>query len=140
MHPSQAVFFASCSSYKINLQNADIADALQLRDVDMATTFWLPIYGMHIGAGATWRIRPNRPCAAAMRPYVKNYFGHLLLLLASCNVSRTRAPSSPFATLSFRFKLWPVHTTNVHGPCTWVSKMTPVFTSRVGYTGDRHGQ
>jgi len=25
--------------------------------------------GVHIGA--TWRIRLNRPCAAAMRPYVK---------------------------------------------------------------------
>jgi len=31
--------------------------------------FWLSIYGVHIGA--TWRIRLNRPCAAAMRPYVK---------------------------------------------------------------------
>jgi len=31
--------------------------------------FWLSIYGVHIGA--TWRMRLNRPCAAAMRPYVK---------------------------------------------------------------------
>jgi len=31
--------------------------------------FWLSIYGMHVGA--TWRMRLNRPCAAAMRPYVK---------------------------------------------------------------------
>jgi len=31
--------------------------------------FWLSIYGVHIGA--TWRIRLSRPCAAAMRPYVK---------------------------------------------------------------------
>ena len=31
--------------------------------------FWLSIYGVHIGA--TWRIRLNRRCAAAMRPYVK---------------------------------------------------------------------
>jgi len=30
---------------------------------------WLSIYGVH--NGATWRIRLNRPCAAAMRPYVK---------------------------------------------------------------------
>ena len=88
-------------------QNADIADTLHLRDVAMATTFWLSIgynfacmiasdtlfdsrgysrdrvskgrcpgnhfwlstYGVHIGA--TWRIRLNPPCAAAMRPYVK---------------------------------------------------------------------
>jgi len=32
----------------------------------MATIFWFSIYGVHIGA--TWRIRLNRPCAAAMRP------------------------------------------------------------------------
>jgi len=40
-----------------------------LRDVAMVTIFWLYIYGVHIGA--IWRIRLNRPCAAAMRPYVK---------------------------------------------------------------------
>ena len=42
----------------------------------MATIFWLSIYGVHIGA--TWRIRLNRPCAAAMRS-VSNYFDHLLM-------------------------------------------------------------
>jgi len=31
--------------------------------------FWLSVYGVH--TGATWRIWPHRPCAAAMRPYVK---------------------------------------------------------------------
>jgi len=31
--------------------------------------FWISIYGVHIAA--TWRIRLNGPCAAAMRPYVK---------------------------------------------------------------------
>jgi len=31
--------------------------------------FWLSVYAMH--TGATWRIRLNHPCAAAMRPYVK---------------------------------------------------------------------
>jgi len=35
-------------------------------------------YYMHIGA--IWRIRLNRLCAAAMRPYVK-YFDYLILLL-----------------------------------------------------------
>jgi len=39
------------------------------KDVAMATILWLSVYGVHIGA--TWRIRLNRPCAAAMRPYVK---------------------------------------------------------------------
>jgi len=42
---------------------------LHLRDVAMATIFWLSIYGMHVGS--TWRIRLNRPCVAAMRLYVK---------------------------------------------------------------------
>jgi len=39
------------------------------RDVATATIFWLSRHGVHIGA--TWRIRLNRQCAAAMRPYVK---------------------------------------------------------------------
>jgi len=41
---------------------------VMLRDVAMATMFWLSVYGVHIGA--TWRMRLNRPCVAAMRPYV----------------------------------------------------------------------
>jgi len=53
----------------VGRQNADIADTLHLRDVALATIFWLSIYGVHIGA--TWRIRLNRPCAAAIRHYVK---------------------------------------------------------------------
>jgi len=36
----------------------------------------LSIYGVYIGA--TWRIQLNRPCAAAMRPYIK------LLCLNTC--------------------------------------------------------
>jgi len=101
----------------VGQQNSNIADTLHLRDVSMATTFWLStgynfsymiasdslfdsrggfsgqaiqrrhsrdrgskghchgnrfwlsIYWVHIGA--TWRIRLNRPCAAAMPPYDK---------------------------------------------------------------------
>jgi len=34
----------------VGRQNADIADTLHLRDVAMATMFWLSIYGVHIGA------------------------------------------------------------------------------------------
>jgi len=67
----------------VGRQNADIADTLHLRDVAMATVFWLSVYdvyGVHIGA--TWRIRLNSPCAAAMRSYVK-YFDLLLLLFIS---------------------------------------------------------
>ena len=40
-----------------------------LRDIAVATIFWLSTYGVHIGG--TWRIRLNRPCAAAMWPVVK---------------------------------------------------------------------
>jgi len=40
-----------------------------LTDVVMATIIWLSMYVVHFGAN--WRIRLNRPCAAAMRPYVK---------------------------------------------------------------------
>ena len=32
----------------VRLQNADIADTLQLRDVAVATTFWLPM-GYNVG-------------------------------------------------------------------------------------------
>jgi len=51
------------------LFDEDTADFEVLRDVAMATIFWLFIYGVHICA--TWRIQLNRPYAAAMRPYVK---------------------------------------------------------------------
>ena len=34
----------------VGRQNADIADTLHIRDVAMATTFWLSIYGVHNGA------------------------------------------------------------------------------------------
>jgi len=53
----------------VNQQNADIADTLHLRDVAMATNFWLSVYGVHIGAA--WQIRLHRLCVAAMQPYVK---------------------------------------------------------------------
>ena len=53
----------------VGRQNADIADTLHIGDVAMATILWSSVYGVHIGA--TWRIRLNRPCVAAMRPYVK---------------------------------------------------------------------
>ena len=39
-----------------------------LRDVAMATIYWLSIYGH---TGAIRQIRLNRPCAAEMRLYVK---------------------------------------------------------------------
>jgi len=34
----------------VDQQNADIADTLQLRDIAMATIFWISIYGVHVGA------------------------------------------------------------------------------------------
>ena len=46
------------------------ADFEVLKDVCChGNRFWLSIYGVHIGA--TWRIRLNHPCAAAMRPCMK---------------------------------------------------------------------
>jgi len=42
--------------------------------------------GVHIGV--TWRIRLNRPYAAAMRPCV-NYLDHLLSLILPCRATRT---------------------------------------------------
>jgi len=53
----------------IGQQNADIAGTLHLRDIAVATIFWLSIYEVHIGA--TWQIRLNRLCVAAMQPYLK---------------------------------------------------------------------
>jgi len=69
----------------------------------MATTFWLSIYGVYIGA--TWRKRLNRPCAAAMRPYVK-LFSALVLLSDPCGselpVSRPALSArSPVKTLNY---------------------------------------
>jgi len=48
----------------VGQQNADIADGRC-----HGNHFWLSIYWVYIGA--TWRIRLNHPCAAAMRPHVK---------------------------------------------------------------------
>ena len=53
----------------VGRQNADIADTWQLRLVAMANIFWLSVIAVHIDA--TWRIRLNHPCAAAIWPYVK---------------------------------------------------------------------
>jgi len=53
----------------VNRQNVHIADTLHLRDVAMATIFWLFVYAMHIST--TCQILVNRPCAVAMQPYVK---------------------------------------------------------------------
>jgi len=55
--------------FGVKLSDEDIANFEFLRDVAMATVFWLCIYGVHIGT--TCRIRLNHPCAAAMWPYVK---------------------------------------------------------------------
>ena len=40
-----------------------------------------PVCSKFVHIGATWRIRLNRPPAAAMRPYMSHYSDHLLLLL-----------------------------------------------------------
>jgi len=63
----------------VSQQNADITNTLQLRDVAMANIFWLSVFAVHIGT--TQRIRLNRPCAAAMRPYVKLLSRLVIILL-----------------------------------------------------------
>ena len=64
--------------FGVKLSNEDTTDFEVLRDVAMATIFWLSIHEVHIGV--TWRIRLKHPCAAAMRPSV-NYFDHVLRCL-----------------------------------------------------------
>ena len=54
--------------FGVKLSDEDIADFEDLTDIAMATILGF-LYMVHIGA--TWRMRLNRPCAAAMGPYVK---------------------------------------------------------------------
>jgi len=54
---------------KLSDEDILVANFEVLRDIAMATSFWLSIYGVHIGT--TWRIRLNRPCAAMMQPYAQ---------------------------------------------------------------------
>jgi len=61
-NPNECVF-------GVKLSDEDIADFGVLRTLPWQPFFWLSTYGVHIGA--TWRMRLNRACAAAMRPYVK---------------------------------------------------------------------
>ena len=58
--------------------------------------FWLSIYAVYIGA--TWRIRLNRPCAAAMRPYVKLLWP-LVQLLWQCDDAWTKVSNELPATI-----------------------------------------
>jgi len=76
-------------------QNTDIGDTLQLRGIALAKVFWLSIYEVHIGA--IRRLRLNRPCAAAMRPYVKLLWP-LVIIIITC--IRASGKSSFCANLS----------------------------------------
>jgi len=71
MIASDMVFDSTDGFSGVKLSDEDIADFDVLMDVVIAIIFWLStgLYGVHIGA--TWRIRLNRLCMAAMRPYVK---------------------------------------------------------------------
>jgi len=57
--------------FGVKQSKENLAEIKCLRVVAMAINFGIKIaiYGVHIGA--TWRTRWNRPCVAAMRPYVK---------------------------------------------------------------------
>jgi len=54
----------------VGQQNADIADTLTYNSGKM---LWQPFLSFYycVYIGVIWRIRLSRPCAAAMRPYVK---------------------------------------------------------------------
>ena len=60
----------------VGQQNADIADTLQLRDVAMATIFWLCIYGCALAppSESDWTVHVQRRCGL-----MSDYFDHLLL-------------------------------------------------------------
>ena len=57
--------------------------------------FWLSIYGVHIGA--TWRIRLNRACAAAMWPYVKLLWS-LVIIIIVIRPPHSSSKMQPIAT------------------------------------------
>jgi len=65
----------------VSQQNANIADAPQLRHVSMGTIFWLSVYGVHIGA--TWRIQLNRLCVAARWSYVRLLWPLAIIIMES---------------------------------------------------------
>ena len=98
MIASDTLFDSRGRIFGVKVSDDDIANFEVLRDGAMATTFWLSIHGVHrlapahpggrrkravkrlwcggggiygVHIGATWRIRLNCPCAAAMQPYVK---------------------------------------------------------------------
>jgi len=75
----------------VKLSHEDIPEIEVLADVAMATIFWLCIYGVHIGA--TWRIRLNHPCAAAMRPYVKLLSPLVVVVVVVVVVIKTKLTS-----------------------------------------------
>ena len=70
---SQAEDMPGMSGGRYTLSDSSVGQKLYGVDAD-----WDVLGGIHIGA--TWRIRLNRPCAAAMRPYVK-------LFLTTCLIS-----------------------------------------------------
>jgi len=60
----------------VGQQHADIADTVQLRDVDMATSFWLSKGCTLAPPGKyNWTVHVWRRCGL-----MSNYFVHLLLL------------------------------------------------------------
>jgi len=66
MIASNTLFDSRGWVFGVKLSDKDIAEIECLGVVAMVTIFWVSIHGVHIGA--TWRVRLNHPCAAAMRP------------------------------------------------------------------------
>jgi len=61
----------------VGQQNADIADILQLRDVVMATIFWISIYGCTLAPSGEyhWTLRVRQRCGL-----MSNYYDHLFVI------------------------------------------------------------
>jgi len=68
MTASDMLFDSIGVGFRVKLSDEDIADFEVLRDVAIVTVFGFLYMGC---IDTTWRIRLNRPCAAAMQPNVK---------------------------------------------------------------------
>jgi len=82
--------------YPVVLDDTAVSRAKMAEPIEMPFRLWTReglrkhvLDGVH--SGATWRIRLNRPCAAAMWSFLSNYFDHLLLWTGMSIVGRSVA-------------------------------------------------
>jgi len=90
----------------VGRQNADIASTLHLRDVAMATIFWLTIYGCTSAPPGEydWTVRVWRRCGL-----MSNYFDHSFILLrVLCTI--VHCTVLPFPVSLCLWRVWIVTT------------------------------